>query len=114
MFRKYSKKKELKRLTGVTRFATPFLTLKSIDESKLALRAMLALEEWARCPYSSKMEAKKVEVILLLDDKFWKSIKHYLKCASPLIKVLRLVDGDANPAMGYVYEAKDRAKEQIA
>ena len=30
-----------------------------------------------------------------------------------LVKVLRLVDGDATPAMGYIYEAMDRAKEQI-
>ncbi|KAL6505934.1 hypothetical protein OROHE_023313 [Orobanche hederae] len=29
-------------------------------------------------------------------------------------EVLRLVDGDVKPAMGYVYEAMDRAKEQIA
>lgn len=32
----------------------------------------------------------------------------------PLVKVLRLVDGDAKPAMGYIYEAMDRAKEEIA
>ena len=55
------------------------------------------------------MEAKKVEAILLLDDKFWKSSKYCLKCASPFVKVLRLVDGDAT-AMGYIYEAMDRAK----
>ncbi|XP_030931017.1 uncharacterized protein LOC115956884 [Quercus lobata] len=33
-------------------------------------------------------------------------------CAAHL-KVLRLVDGDAKLAMGYIYEAMDRAKEQI-
>ena len=32
----------------------------------------------------------------------------------PLVKVLRLVDGDAKLAMPYIYEAMDRAKEQIA
>ena len=31
----------------------------------------------------------------------------------PLEKVLRLVDGDETPAMRYIYEAMDRAKEQI-
>ena len=30
----------------------------------------------------------------------------------PLVKVLRLVDGE-KPAMGYLYEAMDRAKESI-
>jgi hypothetical protein len=32
--------------------------------------------------------------------------------SEPLVKVLRLVDRD-KPAMGYVYEAMDRAKESI-
>lgn len=36
-----------------------------------------------------------------------------MKCVWPLVKVLRLVDGDLKPIMGYVYEAIDRAKEQI-
>ena len=31
----------------------------------------------------------------------------------PLVKVLRFVDGDAKPAIGYIYEAMDRSKEQI-
>ena len=37
-----------------------------------------------------------------------------MKVVLPLVKVLRLVDGDAKPAMGYIYEAMDRAKEEIA
>ena len=32
----------------------------------------------------------------------------------PLVRVLRLVDGEKKPAMGYIYEAMDRAKEAIA
>jgi hypothetical protein len=32
--------------------------------------------------------------------------------SEPLVKVLHLVD-DENPAMGYLYEAMDRAKEVI-
>ena len=36
-----------------------------------------------------------------------------LKGAYPLIKVLRLVDSDEKPAMGYIYEAMDNAKEKI-
>ena len=32
--------------------------------------------------------------------------------SEPLVKVLRLIDGD-KPAMGYLYEAMDRAKETI-
>ncbi|XP_052187762.1 uncharacterized protein LOC127798293 [Diospyros lotus] len=113
MFRKFSKKRELKR-PGVTRFATSFLTLRSFEENKIPLRAMFASEEWAKSHYASKVDAIKVGAILLSDDKFWKSIKYCLKCVSPLVKVLRLVDGDVKPAMGYIYEAMDRAKEKIA
>ena len=107
------RKRELKR-AGVTRFATSLLTLKSFEENKLPLQAMFASEEWAKSNYATKMEAKKVEAILLLDNKFWKSVTYCLKCVGPLVKVLRLLDGDAKPEMGYVYEAMDRENEQIA
>ena len=36
-----------------------------------------------------------------------------LKAALPLIKVLRLVDSDENPAMGFIYPEMERAKEKI-
>ena len=32
---------------------------------------------------------------------------------APLVKVLRLVDGERKPAMGYIYEAMDKVKEII-
>ena len=35
-----------------------------------------------------------------------------MKIAEPLVKVLRLVDGE-RLAMGYIYEAMDQEKEQI-
>jgi hypothetical protein len=31
----------------------------------------------------------------------------------PLVQVLRMVDGDEKPSMGYLYEAMDKAKESI-
>ena len=31
----------------------------------------------------------------------------------PLVSVLRLVDNEKKPAMGFIYEAMDRAKEAI-
>ena len=36
-----------------------------------------------------------------------------MKVSEPLVRVLRLVDGDEKPAMGYLYEAMDKAKEEI-
>ncbi|KAH0722285.1 hypothetical protein KY289_005329 [Solanum tuberosum] len=36
-----------------------------------------------------------------------------LRVGGPLIHVLRMVDGEKKPPMGYIYEAMDRAKESI-
>ena len=36
-----------------------------------------------------------------------------MKVSELLLRVLRLVDGDEKPAMGYLYEAMDRAKEEM-
>ncbi|GAV65021.1 LOW QUALITY PROTEIN: hypothetical protein CFOL_v3_08536, partial [Cephalotus follicularis] len=44
---------------------------------------------------------------------FWNSIMYRLKAANPLVRVLRLVDRENKPPMGYVYETMDRAKEAI-
>ncbi|XP_028059128.1 uncharacterized protein LOC114262898 isoform X2 [Camellia sinensis] len=75
---------------------------------------MFASEEWARSSYSTSVNAKKAQGTILGDARFWKAIKYCLKCVLPLVKILRLVDGDAKSAMGFIYEAMDRAKEEIA
>lgn len=42
--------------------------------------------------------------LVLSDSAFSRSIAYCLKCVIALVKVLRLVDGDAKPAMAYIYE----------
>ena len=74
---------------------------------------MFASEEWARSTYACKFVARKVQNIILSDNRFWKAIKYCLKYVLPLVKMLRLVDGDIKLTMNYIYEAMDRAKEQI-
>nr|KYP59194.1 hypothetical protein KK1_014625 [Cajanus cajan] len=44
---------------------------------------------------------------------FWKNLVFILKVMAPLVKVLRLVDSEKKPNMGYIYEAMDKAKETI-
>ncbi|KAJ1376025.1 Ribonuclease H-like superfamily [Sesbania bispinosa] len=44
---------------------------------------------------------------------FWNDVVYSLKAMRPLVRVLRLVDNEKNPAMGYIYEAMDKAKEAI-
>lgn len=113
LFRSYSKGRDLARPT-ITRFARPYLTMKSILEQKIALRSLFASEKWATSAYAFRIEAKIVEDIVLVDTRFWKSIRYCLNCLSLLVKVLKLVDGDLKLTMRYIYEAMNRANEQIA
>ncbi|KAL5551082.1 hypothetical protein UlMin_001258 [Ulmus minor] len=113
LMRKHTKGRELIR-PGATRFAMSYLTLNNLEENKIGLRAMFGSEEWQRSNYSRKTEGERVMNIILADSEFWATIKYCLKSVVPLVKVLRLVHGDAKPAMGYIFEAVDRAKDQIA
>ncbi|VFQ89725.1 unnamed protein product, partial [Cuscuta campestris] len=97
---------------GMTRFATAYLTLGCLYENNGGLIRMFTSEEWKTNKHSKIKDGKDVEEIVL-DKEFWKSIVICLKGALPLIEVLRLVDSDEHPAMGFLYEAINRAKEKI-
>ncbi|KAA8546963.1 hypothetical protein F0562_003392 [Nyssa sinensis] len=112
LMRKHTRKMQLVR-ASVTRFATSYLTLRHLHKTKIELRAMFASKEWQISQYSKKGNCVKAMNIILAKPNFWASIKYCLKCVLPLVKVLRLVDGDVKPAMGYIYEAMDKANEQI-
>jgi len=97
---------------GVTRFATSYLTLGCLHENKGALIRMFTSNEWKSSKFAKINDGKIVEDVVL-DKEFWKNIITCLKGALPLIEVLRLVDSDQKPAMGFIYEAMDQAKEKI-
>ena len=44
---------------------------------------------------------------------FWNTIVFCLKVSGPLVRVLRLVDGEKRPPMGYNYAGMKKAKEII-
>ena len=46
------------------------------------------------------------------EETFWRKAAEIVKLAEPLVKVLRLVDGE-RLVMGFIHEAMDQAKEQI-
>ena len=50
---------------------------------------------------------------IILGKDFWQKATELCKVHEPLMKVLRLVDGDEKPTMGFIYEAIDRAKLAI-
>ncbi|WOK98033.1 hypothetical protein Cni_G06742 [Canna indica] len=83
-------------------------------DQNVALQSMFVSEEWASNTYVGKDDGDSVKEIVLGDSRFWKFLTYCCSCVSPLVKVLRLVDGDSKPSMGYIYKVMDRAKEHIA
>nr|KYP48416.1 hypothetical protein KK1_029878 [Cajanus cajan] len=95
------------------RFKPPsYLTLGCLHENKGALIRMFTSNEWKSSRYAKTKDGKTVENVVL-DKGFWGNIIICLKGALPLIEVLRLVDSDQKPAMGFIHEAMDQAKEKI-
>lgn len=76
------------------------------------LRASLqkfVFDEWNASKWSKEGAGKRATATVLKSS-FWKNINFALKVCGPLIKVLRIVDGETKPPMGYIYGAMERAK----
>ncbi|CAD6339147.1 unnamed protein product [Miscanthus lutarioriparius] len=84
--------------TAKTRFATSFLTLKSLYKNKDALKSLFQSQQVQ-------------DIVLSLE--FWNSREDCLRASAPLLIVLRAVDGDEKPAMPEVWALMNHAKERI-
>ena len=62
--------------------------------------------KWGQQKSGPVIKPKKI----VLEKDFWKKANDLIKVYEPLVKVLRLVDSDEKPTMGFIYEAVDRAK----
>ncbi|KAI8530132.1 hypothetical protein RHMOL_Rhmol11G0032000 [Rhododendron molle] len=111
MMRKYTKKRDIVR-PGVTRFATSFLTLQSLMEKKQELRAMFSSNAWGESKWAKSPKGK-TAYATVMSQAFWNGVTLCLKVFGPLVMVLRLVDGDRKPSMGFVYGELTKAKEEI-
>ncbi|KAG8391077.1 hypothetical protein BUALT_Bualt01G0150300 [Buddleja alternifolia] len=113
LMRKFTKNGELLR-PAVTRFATAYLTLQSIHKQKQALQSMFSSQEWQTCAWVKKPEGMKAQGTILFDRFFWGHVKYCIQSVIPLVSVLREVDSEERPAMAFIYELMDAAKERIA
>ncbi|KAG4927439.1 hypothetical protein GLYMA_19G103700v4 [Glycine max] len=109
--RKFTQKTESVR-HGVTRFATTFLTLQRLHKQKANLRRMFTSDEWLKSKAAKEPKGKQATDVVLMPS-FWNDVVYALKAMGPLVSVLRLVDNEKKPAMGFIYEAMDRVKEAI-
>ncbi|KAG4907026.1 hypothetical protein JHK84_055550 [Glycine max] len=111
LLRNFTNKREFVR-HAITRFVTSYLTLERLHKEKANIRKMFTSDEWTLNKLSKEPKGKEAaKVVLMLS--FWNSVVYTLKVMAPLVKVLRLVDGERKPAIGYIYEAMDKAKETI-
>ena len=95
--RYFTEGKEIVR-PGVTRFASNYLTLDSIQEKKDQLRKMVVHSRWDSLK-DVKSKKGKNATATILNPTFWKDVKLTLAVFAPLFKVLRLVDGDVKLAI---------------
>lgn len=112
MMRKdYTNRRDLIR-PAITRFATNFISLQCLFKFRNQLRQMFTSDAWNEMTISSTPIGEEIAGIVL-DSSFWKNVEHILSVSESLVMVLRLVDSEDKPAMGYLYEAMNRAKLAI-
>ncbi|XP_059667593.1 uncharacterized protein LOC132313007 isoform X2 [Cornus florida] len=112
MMRHFTGRKELFR-PAKTRFTTAFVTLSSIHRQKDNLRKMFTSEDWTTSKWAKEKQGKRAAQIVLMPS-FWNNISYSVKVSNPLLGVLRIVEGEKKPPMGFIYDAMKRAKETIA
>eukprot|EP00253_Pinus_taeda_P014564 PITA_14564 len=110
LMRKHTRGRDIIRL-AITRFATHFLTLQSMLSQHRNLQKLFSNDEWNESHWSHKLDGKDLKKTVN-EEIFWKKEVEIVKVVEPLVKVLRLVDGE-RLAMGFIYEAMDQAKKQI-
>lgn len=110
MMRTYTKKDIVR--PGATRFATCFLTLQSLNEKKGQLKSMFYSDQWHDCKHSKSVKGKTASDTVM-SYAFWSSVMVILKVFTPMVKVLRLADGEKIPSLGFVYGELLEAKKSI-
>ncbi|KAI0493154.1 hypothetical protein KFK09_027430 [Dendrobium nobile] len=97
---------------GATRFATTFITLKSMADHKLDLQAFITSKVFFDSKISKTVKGKEVSAIIL-DNKFWNDCLLASKLSGPLIRLLRIVDSDEKPSLGFLYDGMYKARKDI-
>lgn len=110
MMRKFTGGRELIR-PKISRFVANFLSLRSIVIQEDNLKHMFSHSDWSSSMYSRRPDAQAIKCVLY-SERFWKSAHEAVSVSEPLVKILRIVDGDM-PAMGYMHEGMERAKIAI-
>ncbi|KAM0877958.1 hypothetical protein ACQ4PT_035155 [Festuca glaucescens] len=98
--------------SAATRFATSFLSLKSLVKHKQALRSLFTSQAWTGNKLAKTQAGLNVQDIILSAE-WWHAVEDCLRASAPLLIVLRLADGDEVPAMPEIAALMKYAKERI-
>lgn len=94
----------------IAQFVSSFLSLRAIVSHEEDLKQMCRHNEWG-VMVSSHNDSQAFKS-LVFSERFWRTAQEVVNVSDPLIKILRLVDGDF-PSMGYLYEGMERVKMEI-
>ncbi|RRT31597.1 hypothetical protein B296_00059020 [Ensete ventricosum] len=97
---------------GVTRFATNFITLKSLQQKRNDLKVMVTSQEWSDSKYSKSSDGKKMEKIILFS-RFWETVVEIIKGIELFYVILRKVDSEKRPQMPYLKYMLISAREEV-
>lgn len=99
--------------SGLTHFGTSFIALWCLHENKIALIKMFISDQWKNNKFVKTKYERLIEDVIL-DKKFSKNIFICLKAASPLIKVLQMVESkEKTTNHGVSLWAMDQVKGEI-
>lgn len=104
-------KKDLVR-SGITRFATAYLNLKSLLDNKKELTRLFRSDELNELGYLKKDKGKKANKVVR-SETFSKNVDIAVNFFEPLANVLRRLDSDV-PAMGFFHGLMLEAKKEIS
>ncbi|CAN0918959.1 hypothetical protein LINGRAHAP2_LOCUS31176 [Linum grandiflorum] len=97
---------------GATRFSTTFLTLSSIGKQRGDLEALMVSDFFRESAFS-KTEIGKTVKTTILDQTFWDECSFIVELTEPILRLLRIMDSDEMPALGYVYEGYRRVEKAV-
>lgn len=75
---------------------------------------ILLLPRFNALKISKTAEAKRISSAVVSDEKFWDDVELAINVFRPLVKLLRLVDGDKRPAIGFIYGGLMDARIELA
>ncbi|KAM0924434.1 hypothetical protein ACQ4PT_004856 [Festuca glaucescens] len=98
--------------SGITRFATAYLNLKSMLDNKKELQKLFRSDQMDEMGYLKKVKGTEANKTVC-SELFWRGVDSAVNFFEPLANLLWRMDSDV-PIMGFIYDAFVDAKKEIS